>query len=182
MNTIDLALTKRKNLYGSLVEGIALRQFDIRKDGIRDCLNSFGSISHRLEEIVTIRGITFINDSRATNVNACWYALESLNQPIIWIAGGLDNNNNYSMLQDLAKQKVKALVCIGVNNYRLIEFFKNDIEIIIETPDIHSAVNISYNIGVPGDTVLLSPACASFDRFESYADRGDQFRKAVIDL
>lgn len=182
MNILEQTLKEKKNIYSSMAEGIISRQYDIRKEAIRNSLNGFSNSAHRLEEVATIRGITFINDSRATNVNASWYALESMNRPVIWIAGGLENGNDYSMLQNTARQKVKAMICIGVNNIIITQSLKKLIQIILESHNMISAVNIAYSIGSPGDVVLLSPACASFDRFENYADRGDQFKKAVFDL
>ncbi len=182
MSPLEQTLKERENIYSDMVAGIAQRQFDIRKEGIRDSLNGFTNNAHRLEEVATIRGITFINDSKATNVNACWYALESMNRPVVWIAGGMDNNHDYRLLKSVVRQKVKAMICIGINNERFINNLKNDIELIVETPDMISAVHAAYNFGSPGDVVLLSPGCASFDRFENFADRGNQFKRAVYDL
>lgn len=175
-------IIQHKNVYSSLAAGITARLFDVRKTVIRDSFDGFQNISHRLEEISTVRGIAFINDSKATNVNACWYALESMNRPVIWIAGGLENGNDYSILEELARQKVKALICLGVNNNHIIKSFKHTVDIIIEANNARMAVKAAYEIGSPGDIVLLSPGCASFDRFDNYADRGDQFKKAVFDL
>ncbi len=161
---------------------ISTRCYDVRKEVIRDSFNGFYNISHRLEEVSTVRGITFINDSKATSVNACWYALESMNRTVIWIAGGQVNGNDYSILRELARQKVKALICIGVKNDQIINYFSDVIDVIMEATDLETAVRAAYESGSPGDTVLLSPGCASFDRFENYADRGDKFKKAVFDL
>ena len=172
----------RKNIYDSMAAGIARRLIDVRKAAIRDSFNGFQNLSHRLEEVSTVRGVTFINDSKATNVNASWYALESMNRPVIWIAGGQANGNNWSILKELVKQKVKALICLGVDNQRIINCFKDVVDVIIEVPDAQTAVQAAYEAGSPGDNVLLSPGCASFDRFENYADRGEQFKKAVFDL
>ncbi len=175
-------ISKQKNVYNNMAAGISLRVYDVRKEVIRDSFNGFLNVSHRLEEISTVRGITFINDSKATNVNACWYALESMNRPVIWIAGGQNNGYDYSILKELAQQKVKALVCLGVNNEPIINCFKDVVDIVTEAIDATMAVATAYEIGSPGDIVLLSPGCASFDRFENYADRGNQFKKAVFDL
>lgn len=182
MNPIVQTLKESKNIYSDMVARIAQRQYDIRKEGIRDSLNGFTNNSHRLEEVATIRGITFINDSKATNVNACWYALESMNRPVIWIAGGMDTNNDYSILKLTIKEKVKAMICIGSNNDRLINTLGKDIDLVVESADMVTAVFAAYEIGSKGDIVLLSPGSASFDRFENYADRGDQFKRAVYDL
>lgn len=173
---------ERKNIYDSMAASIASRLIDVRKAAIRDSFNGFQNITHRLEEVSTVRGVTFINDSKATNVNACWYALESMNRPVIWIAGGLENGNDYSILKDLARKKVKALLCLGTDNKHIIKCFKDVVDKIIEVPDAQKAVKAAFALGSPGDFVLLSPACASFDRFENYADRGEQFKKAVFDL
>ncbi len=173
---------EHKNVYESMAAGIATRLIDVRKAAIRDSFNGFQNMSHRLEEISTVRGVTFINDSKATNVNACWYALESMNRPVIWIAGGQENGNDYSILKDLAEQKVKALVCLGMDNKHIINCFKDVIDKITEVPDAQKAVKAAFALASPGNIVLLSPGCASFDRFENYADRGEQFKKAVFDL
>ncbi len=182
MNTLEQTLRESRNIYSNMARGIALRLYEVRKQGIKESLNGFQNITHRLEEVAMVRGITFINDSKATNVNACWYALETMNRPVIWIAGGLDNGNDYSILRNVARQKVKTLICIGNNNERIIDSLQHDIKIIAEAPDMQTAVAAAYSIGQPGDIVLLSPACASFDRFDNYADRGEHFKKAVYDL
>lgn len=171
-----------KNVYSSMAEGISTRLYDVRKEVIRDSFNGFQNIAHRLEEVSAVRGITFINDSKATSLNASWYALESMNRPVIWIAGGQANGNDWSILKELVKQKVKALICLGVDNERIISCFKDVVDVIIEVSDVRTAVQAAYEAGSPGDNVLLSPGCASFDRFENYADRGEQFKKAVFDL
>ena len=172
----------RKNIYDSMAAGIARRLIDVRKAAIRDSFNGFQNLSHRLEEVSTVRGVTFINDSKATNVNASWYALESMNRPVVWIAGGLENGNDYSILKNLVEKKVKALICLGMDNKHIVNCFKDIIDKITEVPDAQKAVKAAFALASPGNIVLLSPACASFDRFENYADRGDQFKKAVFDL
>lgn len=175
-------ISENKNVYSNMAEGITMRLYDVRKTVIRDSFNGFQNISHRLEEVSTVRGITFINDSKATNVNACWYALESMNRPVIWIAGGQENGNDYSILKELARQKVKALICMGVSNQRIIHCLRDEVNVIMEVNSARMAVQAAYQAGSPGDIVLLSPGCASFDRFDNYADRGDQFKQAVFDL
>ncbi len=175
-------VSTHKNVYSSMAEGISTRLYDVRKTFIRDSFNGFKNNAHRLEEIAAVRGITFINDSKATNVNASWYALESMTRPVIWIAGGQANGNDFSILKELAKQKVKALICLGADNERIINCFKDVIDVIIEATDTQTAVLAAYEVGSPGDMVLLSPGCASFDRFENYVDRGEQFKRAVFDL
>ena len=182
MNTLEQTLIESQNIYSSMARSIATRLYDVRKECIKDCFNGFQNIAHRLEEVATVRGITFVNDSKATNVNASWYALETMNRPVIWIAGGQENGNDYSILRDTVRQKVKTLICIGASNERIINCLQQDIGIIAEAPDMQTAVKAAYSIGQPGDVVLLSPACASFDSFDNYADRGEQFKKSVHDL
>ncbi len=182
MTPLERTLKERQNIYGSMARGIAARLYDVRKELIKDSLHGFENNAHRLEDVATIRGIRFINDSRATNVNATWYALESIRGPLIWIAGGLESHNDYSILDENNISNVKALICIGVNNKHLVASFRDKIEFIVETDNMSNAVNMAYNLGRPGDTILLSPAAASFDRFDNYADRGNQFKKAVYDL
>ncbi len=182
MNTLEQTLIESQNIYSSMARSIAAHMYDVRKEDIKDSLNGFQNIAHRLEEVATVRGIAFYNDSKATNVNATWYALETMNRPVIWIAGGQENGNDYSILRDIVRQKVKTLICIGTSNERIINCLQQDIGIIAEAPDMQTAVRAAYSIGQPGDAVLLSPACASFDRFDNYAHRGDLFKKAVYDL
>lgn len=179
MSIHDLALQGKHNLYNSMASGIAGRVLDLRKELIRECLSDFQNIEHRLETVATIHGIEFINDSKATNVNSTWYALESLNKPAIWIVGGVDKGNDYSELMPLVKDKVSAIICLGVDNSKIIGAFRNEIQIIEEAGSAEEAVRKAYEIGRRGDAVLLSPACASFDLFENYEDRGHQFKKAV---
>lgn len=182
MSIFDLALQGKHNQYNSMAAGIAARVLDIRKDVVRESLMDFENIEHRLEFITKVHGIEFINDSKATNVNSTWYALESMTTPVIWIAGGVDKGNDYSMLTELVAARVKAIVCLGKENQRIHEAFQGMVEHIIDTQSAAEAVKAAYLLGKKGDSVLLSPACASFDLFENYEDRGRQFKKAVREL
>ena len=182
MSIFDLALQGKHNQYNSMAAGIAARVFDIRKETIRESLSDFENIEHRLETVAKVHGIEFINDSKATNVNSTWYALESMRNPVIWIAGGVDKGNDYEMLADLVKQRVKAIVCLGKENGKIHKAFGNIVPTILDTQSATEAVKAAYLIGKKGDIVLLSPACASFDLFENYEDRGRQFKKAVREL
>jgi len=182
MTLETLALQGKHNIYNSMAAGIAARVLDIRKDIIKESLSDFQNIEHRLEYVTKVHGIEFINDSKATNVNSTWYALESMTQPVIWIVGGTDKGNDYEILMDLVKSKVKAIVCLGLENKKIIKAFKDVVEIIVETKSAEEAVNTSYYLSQDGDTILLSPACASFDLFENYEDRGRQFKKAIREL
>ena len=179
MSIHDLALQGKHNLYNSMASGIASRILEIRKDVVRESFSDFENIEHRLEFVNTVHGIDFINDSKATNVNSTWYALESIRNPIVWIAGGVDKGNDYEMIAELVKTRVKALVCLGVDNKKLIEAFKDIVPVIIEANSAEEAVQAAYRLGKKGDTVLLSPCCASFDLFENYEDRGRKFKGAV---
>jgi UDP-N-acetylmuramoylalanine--D-glutamate ligase len=179
MTLEKLALQGKHNLYNSMAAGIAARILDIRKDIIKESFSDFQNVPHRLEFIARIHGIDFINDSKATNVNSTWYALENAQNPIIWIAGGIDKGNDYSLLQDLVKKKVKAIICLGKDNVNLVNAFKNSVETIVETTSMDEAVNLGIHLGKNDDIVLLSPACASFDLFENFEERGDKFREAV---
>jgi UDP-N-acetylmuramoylalanine--D-glutamate ligase len=179
MSIHELALQGNHNIYNSMAAGVASRILDIRKEVIRESLSDFQNIEHRLEFIAKVNGIEFINDSKATNVNSTWYALESMENQTIWIAGGVDKGNDYSSLIDIAKDKVIALICLGVDNEKLKNAFKDVIPVIEEAGSASEAVRKAYSIGKKGDTVLLSPACASFDLFQNYEDRGRQFKEAV---
>ena len=179
MTIQELALQGKHNLYNSMASGIAGKVLELKKEIIRESLSDFQNIEHRLEEVGTVHGITFVNDSKATNVNSTWYALESFQHPVIWIVGGVDKGNDYQMLEELVAEKVKAIVCLGKDNAKIHEAFKNIIETIVDTSSAQEAVNMAYRLGTKGDTVLLSPACASFDLFDNYEDRGHQFKKAV---
>ncbi|HRY98743.1 MAG TPA: UDP-N-acetylmuramoyl-L-alanine--D-glutamate ligase [Bacteroidales bacterium] len=182
MTLENLALQGRHNIYNSMAAGIATRLLDIRKETIKECLSDFEHIEHRLEVVGNVHGIEFINDSKATNVNAAWFALESQNKPVVWIAGGTDKGNDYSMLKDLVKHKVKAIVCLGKDNSRIKAAFADVVETILETGSAEEAVNEAYYLGRKGDVVLLSPACASFDLFTNYEERGRAFKQAVAKL
>jgi len=164
MSIHELALQGKHNLYNTMAAGIAGRILDLRKEVVRDSMSDFQNVEHRLERVATIHGIEFINDSKATNVNSTWYALESLTQPAVWIVGGVDKGNDYGELLELVKDKVKAIICLGKNNEKIIEAFKEHIQIIEEAGSADEAVKKAYEIGQKGDTVLLSPACASFER------------------
>lgn len=179
MSVHDLALQGKHNLYNSMAAGIASRILDLRKEVIRESLSDFQNVEHRLESVAAVHGIEFINDSKATNVNSTWYALESISRPVVWIVGGVDKGNDYSELMPLVQEKVKAIICLGKDNQKIIDAFKEKIQIIEESTSAEDAVRKAYEIGMKGDVVLLSPACASFDLFENYEDRGHQFKKAV---
>jgi UDP-N-acetylmuramoylalanine--D-glutamate ligase len=181
--TLDkLALQGKHNIYNSMAAGIAARVLDIRKDIIKESFTDFQNVPHRLEFIARIHGVDFINDSKATNVNSTWYALENAQNPVIWIAGGIDKGNDYSLLLSLVQKKVKAIICLGKDNRNLINAFKNHVETIVETTSMEEAVNLGIHLGMNDDMVLLSPACASFDLFENFEERGDKFREAVNKL
>jgi UDP-N-acetylmuramoylalanine--D-glutamate ligase len=178
MSIQDLALQGKHNLFNSMAAGVAARILDLRKEVVRESLEHFEHVEHRLEFVARVNGITFINDSKATNVNSSWYALESQDAPLIWIAGGVDKGNDYTELYPLI-DKVKALICLGSDNEKLKKAFEGKIETIIEVNNANDAVQTAYDLGFEGDVVLLSPACASFDLFENYEDRGHQFKSAV---
>ena len=179
MSIHDLALKGKHNAYNSMAASIAARALDIRKEVIRKSLTNFKGVEHRLEPVLKIHGVHYINDSKATNVNSTWYALESMPDNLIWIAGGQDKGNDYSSLRELVRQKVKAIVCLGVDNTKIHESFEDLVATIVDTESAREAVQTAYYLSKKGDTVLLSPACASFDLFESYEDRGNQFKQAV---
>jgi UDP-N-acetylmuramoylalanine--D-glutamate ligase len=179
MSVEELSLKGRHNTYNSMAAGIAGNVLKIRNEVIREALMDFQGVEHRLELVMKVHGIQFINDSKATNVNSTWYALESLKDNVIWIAGGVDKGNNYGELDNLVQNKVKALICLGKDNERLKEAFQSKVETIIETQSMEEAVKTAYYLAQNDDTVLLSPACASFDLFENFEDRGRQFKAAV---
>lgn len=182
MSINELALKGQHNTYNSMAAGIASQVLKIRKDDIRESLSNFHGVEHRLESVLKVHGIEFINDSKATNVNSTWYALESTAKNIIWIAGGVDKGNDYSMLDDLVRKKVKAIICLGVDNEKIHKFFGETVETIIDVQSASEAVKTAYYLASKGDSVLLSPACASFDLFDNYEDRGNQFKQAVREL
>lgn len=182
MTIEELALQGKHNVYNSMAGGIAARLLEVRKDAIRESLSDFQSVEHRLEFVSRINNIDFINDSKATNVNSTWYALESMNTPVVWIVGGVDKGNDYESLLELVQSKVKAIVCLGKDNSKIIAAFSGRVETIVEAGSAQEAVALSYRLATKGDSVLLSPACASFDMFENYEDRGRQFKAAVRGL
>ncbi len=182
MTIEELALKGRHNIYNSMAAGIAGQLLRIRKDVIRESLSDFQGIEHRLERFLVVHGIEFINDSKATNVNSTWYGLESMNKKVIWIAGGIDKGNDYSVLDQLVREKVRAVVCLGKDNSKLLKAFSGVVPTIVEAASMHEAVRSAYYLAKNGDAVLLSPACASFDLFENYEDRGRQFKNCVRNL
>ncbi len=182
MPTQHLGLRGRHNVYNSMAAGIAASLLDLSDELIREALRDFKGLEHRLEWVADIKGTEFINDSKATSVNATWFALECVTKPIIWIAGGIDKGNDYSILIDLVRKKVKALVCLGVDNRKLHEAFSSSVDLIVNTSSMREAVHAAFHLSAPGDCVLLSPACASFDLFENFEDRGRQFKEAVRSL
>ncbi len=182
MSILDLSLQGKHNTYNSMAAGIASMIFEIRDDQLRESLSDFTGVEHRLERFLKVHGIEFINDSKATNVNSTWYALESVAKPIVWIVGGVDKGNDYSMLENLAREKVKAIVCLGKNNKKIHDSFEGLVDTIVDASSMEDAVKAAYYVARNGDTVLLSPACASFDLFENYEDRGIQFKKEVRNL
>lgn len=179
MSIHDLALKGKHNAQNSLASGIASRILEIRKDVVRESLSDFVNVEHRLEFVAKVHGIEFINDSKATNVNSTWFALESMDKPTVWIVGGVDKGNDYSELVPLVKDKVKAIICLGRDNGKIKEAFAGVIENIVETTTAMEAVAYGYRFAKKNETVLLSPACASFDLFENYEHRGNEFKKAV---
>lgn len=182
MSIHDLSLKGKHNVQNSMASGIAAKILEIRKENIRESLADFKNVEHRLEFVAKVNGIEFINDSKATNVNSAWYALESMSNPTVWIVGGVDKGNDYDTLLELVKEKVKAIVCLGTDNAKIIEAFGSHVAMIGEAKSAMEAVAMSYRFAKNGDTVLLSPACASFDLFESYEDRGKQFKFCVRGL
>ena len=178
----DLALSGLHNVYNSMAAAVAGKILEISNAVIRNSLMGFKGVEHRLEKVKKIRGVEFINDSKATNVNSAWYALESVPGKIVWIVGGTDKGNDYSALMEPARKKVKAIVCLGLDNKKIIEIFQHIVPMITETRSAKDAVSQCMELSEPGDTVLLSPACASFDLFENYEDRGRQFKAAVREL
>ena len=182
MSVHELSLKGRHNTYNSMAAGIAGNVLKIRNEVIREALMDFQGVEHRLEDVTKVHGINFINDSKATNVNSTWYALESVKGRIVWIVGGVDKGNDYSELFKLVENKVNAIVCLGKDNDRVLKAFEGKVEEIVETESMEDAVKTAYYLGRDGETVLLSPACASFDLFESFEDRGRQFKDAVRSL
>lgn len=177
-----LALQGTHNLYNTMASAISANITHIRKEEIRLALSSFKGVEHRLEKVASVAGVEYINDSKATNVNSCWYALESVNTPVVLILGGTDKGNDYSEIEALVRQKVKALICLGADNTKLHEFFEGKVKEIHDARSMNEAVNLASSLANKGDTVLLSPCCASFDLFENYEDRGRQFKDCVRNL
>lgn len=175
----ELSLQGKHNIYNSMAAAITGKVMNIQNSVIRESLSSFKGVEHRLEKVLSINNIEFINDSKATNVNSTWYALESMTKPVIWIAGGTDKGNDYSPLFDLVKSKVKALICMGVDNAKLHRDFDDKISVVVDVLSAKEAVEKAYELAESGDVVLLSPCCASFDLFKNYEDRGEQFKRAV---
>ena len=182
MSIYDFALKGKHNNYNTMAAGIATATIGIRKEKIREAVKDFQSLEHRMEFVATVRGVEFINDSKATNINSTWFALESMNKPTVLILGGTDKGNDYTLMEELVQQKVKAIVCMGLDNKKIIEAFKDKVPTIIETDSAKKAVNAAFRLSTKGDVVLLSPACASFDLFKNYEDRGKQFKEAVKEL
>ena len=182
INTDDFALKGRHNLLNAMAAITVSDLLKIDNDIIRESLLTFSGLPHRLEKFLKIQGVNYINDSKATNVNATYYALDSMQSPTVWIAGGVDKGNDYSDLLPIVREKVKAIICLGIDNTKIMETFKPVIEIIVETESITEAVKVANKIALKKDNVLLSPACASYDLFENYEDRGDQFKDAVRNL
>lgn len=182
MTTQQLALQGNHNTKNAMAAATIANLLHIRKSTIRASLEGFQGVEHRLEHFLKIGNVQYINDSKATNVNATFYALESMSAPTVWIVGGVDKGNDYSSLYPLINEKVKAIICLGLDNKKLMEHFGNMVEVIVETPAMSEAVKIAYKVAEKGDNVLLSPACASFDLFENYEDRGRQFKNEVRNL
>ncbi len=181
MSVYDFALKGKHNQYNTMAACVAGATMDIRKNKIREAVQTFEGLEHRMELVATVRGIEFINDSKATNINSTWYALESMMKPTILILGGIDKGNDYSLIKELIEEKVKAIVCMGLDNKKIHDAFDDSITI-MDTASAEQAVLAAYKLGTIGDVVLLSPACASFDLFKNYEDRGKQFKEAVKNL
>ncbi|MCL4119815.1 UNVERIFIED_CONTAM: hypothetical protein GTU68_042818 [Idotea baltica] len=182
MTTDSLALEGKHNLKNTMAASLAATLVNIRKQTIRESITSFQGAPHRLEKVLKIHHVQYINDSKATNVNATFFALDSMSAPTVWIVGGVDKGNDYKELMPLVREKVKAIVCLGEDNTKIKEFFGNVVDLVVETYAMSEAVKVAYKIAERGDTVLLSPACASFDLFENYEDRGNQFKEAIKNL
>ena len=182
MSIYDFALKGKHNAYNTMAASIAATTLGIRKEKIREAVSNFHSLEHRMEFVATVRGVDFINDSKATNVNSTWYALESMQKKTVLILGGVDKGNDYELIAELVKEKVKAIVCMGTDNKKIIDFFKDLVPTIIETDSAKKAVNASFKLAEKGELVLMSPACASFDLFKNYEDRGRQFKESVKEL
>lgn len=182
MSIYDFALKGKHNQNNTMAAGIAAATLGIRKEKIREAVKTFESLEHRMEYVATVRGVEFFNDSKATNVNSTWFALESLNKPTVIILGGVDKGNDYSLIEELVKEKVKAIVCMGLDNKKINTAFKNIVKNMVDTDNAIDAVKMAFQLASKGDAVLLSPACASFDLFKNYEERGKKFKEAVKDL
>ena len=182
MSIFDFALKGKHNQYNTMAAAVASSVVGIRKERIRDAVTSFESLEHRMEKVATVKGIDFINDSKATNVNSAWFALESMDKPVTLILGGVDKGNDYDLIKEMVAEKVKAIVCLGIDNEKIHNAFEGIVSTIIDVTSAAEAVKAAYGVSQKGDVVLLSPACASFDLFKNYEDRGDQFKKAVKEL
>lgn len=182
MSIYDFTLKGKHNQYNTMAAGIVAATVGIRKEKIREAIETFENLPHRLEHVATVRGVEFINDSKATNVNSTWFALESMAKPVVLILGGVDKGNDYSMIKELVGEKVKAIVCMGLENEKIYQAFQQVVPAIVEAGSAEEAVFHAFRLAAKGDIVLLSPACASFDLFKNYEDRGDQFKKAVRSL
>jgi len=178
----ELSLQGRHNIYNSMAAAITGKILNVRNEVLRESLSSFKGVEHRLEKVLKVKNVLYINDSKGTNVNSTWYALESMTTPVIWIAGGKDKGNDYSSLFDLVKEKVRAIICLGIDNKKLHSVFEDKVDAMYDTLSAQEAVSKAYEIARSGETVLLSPACASFDLFKNYEDRGKQFKEAVQNL
>jgi UDP-N-acetylmuramoylalanine--D-glutamate ligase len=182
MSVYDFALKGKHNQYNTMAACVAGATMELRKDKIRDAVITFQNLEHRMEYVSTVRGVEFINDSKATNVNSTWYALESMTKPTVLILGGVDKGNDYSLLADMVNEKVKAIICMGKDNQKIIDAFTGTVNTIVSTGSAEEAVQAAFHFAEKGDVVLLSPACASFDLFKNYEDRGNQFKRAVREL
>jgi UDP-N-acetylmuramoylalanine--D-glutamate ligase len=182
MDRDSLSLPGKHNLYNSLAAGIAAKVEDIKDERIRASLSDFAGVEHRLEKVARVHGVDYNNDSKATNVNSCWYALQSMTTPLVLILGGTDKGNDYSEIEELVKEKVHALIFLGVDNKKLHAFFDGKVDQIEDALSMKEAIDKAYKMAKKGDTVLLSPCCASFDLFKNYEDRGEQFKQCVREL
>jgi UDP-N-acetylmuramoylalanine--D-glutamate ligase len=182
METEHIALEGKHNMKNAMAATSVAKLMQIRNATIRESLSNFQGVEHRLEKVLKIQNVQYINDSKATNVNATFFALDSMNTPTVWIVGGVDKGNDYNELMSLVREKVKAIICLGIDNRKIIDVFGNVVDIMVEVTDMNDAVRMAQRLTEKGDTVLLSPACASFDLFENYEDRGRQFKQAVHNL
>jgi len=181
-NMLAEKFTFSEQNFKTMASGIVALRDSIRKEKIKESFSDFTNVAHRMEFVCKIRSVSFFNDAKSTNVNATWYSLESFHNSIIWIAGGQDNGNDYTRLKPIVKEKVKTIICLGVDNSKLKLAFKDDIELIYDTQCIKQAVGLAFSLAGPNDLVLLSPACSSFDLFENYEDKGNKFKEAVYNL